>query len=109
MPRVIADFTDRVTVSPASFYALGYIYSVPLDKWTITDMACDYVFLGDTIVDFEIPGTLGLIYKHKIWLTQKKKERVYPFIRSEHYLAGVETSPMLNFIYVISKDLSTAV
>jgi (E)-4-hydroxy-3-methylbut-2-enyl-diphosphate synthase len=106
VPRVIADFTEKQKVTPASLYALGYIYSVPLDKWTILDTACDYVFLGDNLIDFEIPGTLGLIYLHKTWLKQKEQTRAFPFIRSEHYLQGVETSPVLNFIYVTLKDLS---
>jgi (E)-4-hydroxy-3-methylbut-2-enyl-diphosphate synthase len=106
VPRVIADFSTKEKVTPASLFAVGYQYSVPLDKWTITDMACDYVFLGDTVVDFEIPGTLGLIYNHRTWINQQQKERVYPFITSADYLAGVPQSPVLNFIYVLLKDLS---
>ena len=51
-------------------------------------MACDYIFLGDQEIDFEIPGTLGLIYNHKTWLTQKDQDRAYPFIRAEKYLDG---------------------
>jgi (E)-4-hydroxy-3-methylbut-2-enyl-diphosphate synthase len=64
VPRVIADFSAKEKITAASLFALGYQYSVPLDKWNITDMACDYIFLGDKTVDFEIPGTLGFIYNH---------------------------------------------
>ena len=39
--------------SEARFFQLGYNYSVPLDKWNISDMA-DYVFVGDNDIDFEI-------------------------------------------------------
>jgi (E)-4-hydroxy-3-methylbut-2-enyl-diphosphate synthase len=60
VPRVIADFSIKDKITPASLFALGYQYSVPLDKWNITDMACDYIFLGDKTIDFEIPGTLGI-------------------------------------------------
>jgi (E)-4-hydroxy-3-methylbut-2-enyl-diphosphate synthase len=108
VPRVIADFSDRKSVTAASLFALGYNYSVPLDKWNITDMACDYVFLGDNAIDFEIPGTLGLIFNHATWLSNKKKDRAYPFIRAEHYLGGVETSAVLNFIYACLPDVSSA-
>ena len=73
IPRVVADFTAKEKITQASLFALGYQYSVPLDKWNITDMACDYIFLGDQEIDFEIPGTLGLIYNHKAWLMQKGK------------------------------------
>ncbi len=105
IPRVVADFTAKEKITQASLFALGYQYSVPLDKWNITDMACDYIFLGDQEIDFEIPGTLGLIYNHKTWLMQKGKDRAYPFIRAEKYLTGVEQSPVLNFIYALLPDV----
>ena len=106
VPRVIADFSSKEKITPASLFALGYHYSVPLDKWNITDMACDYIFLGDRSIDFEIPGTLGLVYNHATWLSQRKEARSYPFIRAYDYLNGVETSDKVNFIYACLKDLS---
>ena len=108
IPRVIADFTAKEKITHASLFALGYQYSVPLDKWNIADMACDYIFLGDQKLDFEIPGTLGLIYNHKTWLSNKNQARAYPFIRAEKYLAGTEQSDTLNFIYALISDLSQA-
>lgn len=108
VPRVIADFSTREKITPASLFGVGYHYSVPLDKWNISDLACDYVFLGDQTIDFAIPGTLGLIYNHKTWLTQKHNDRVYPFIRSEAYLdAATELSPRLNFVYACLKDIAS--
>ena len=58
----MADFCLKNKITPASFFALGYNYSVPLDKWNISDMAADYVFVGDNEINFEVPGTLGIIY-----------------------------------------------
>lgn len=106
VPRVVADFSLKTKVTPASLFALGYQYSVPLDKWNITDMACDYIFLADTIVDFEIPGTLGLIYNHQTWIKQKEQVRAYPFIRATEYIHGVECSDKLNFIYACLPDIN---
>jgi (E)-4-hydroxy-3-methylbut-2-enyl-diphosphate synthase len=106
VPRVIADFSGKQQVTAASLFAVGYNYSVPLDKWNITDMACDYVFLGDNSVDFEIPGTLGLIFNHAVWLKNKHRDRTYPFIRAQQYLEGVETSKVLNFIYANLTNLN---
>jgi (E)-4-hydroxy-3-methylbut-2-enyl-diphosphate synthase len=108
VPRVVADFSDKKTITAASLFGVGYNYSVPLDKWNITDIACDYLFVGDTTIDFEIPGTLGIIYNHATWLQHKSKPRSYPFIRSENYLKGVETSSSLNFIYCTLKDVSSS-
>lgn len=106
VPRVVADFSGKEKITAASFFAIGYQYSVPLDKWNISDMACDYVFLGDRNIDFEIPGTLGLIFNHATWLTQKSKARTYPFIRAEQYLQGVELSSAANFIYACLKGVT---
>jgi (E)-4-hydroxy-3-methylbut-2-enyl-diphosphate synthase len=106
VPRVLADFSMKEKITPASLFALGYHYSVPLDKWNITDMACDYIFLGDRTIDFEVPGTVGLIYNYSTWLLNKYERRAYPFITSKDYQRAVEQSPDLNFIYVQWKDIS---
>jgi (E)-4-hydroxy-3-methylbut-2-enyl-diphosphate synthase len=107
VPRVVADFSAKQKITPASLFSLGYHYSVPLDKWNIADMACDYIFANETVIDFEIPGTLGIIYAHATWLTQKKKDRSYPFIKSQDYLKGVELSSHINFVYAKLSDLNT--
>ncbi len=108
VPRVIADFSNKDKITAASFFAIGYNYSVALDKWNITDMACDYVYMGDNVIDFEIPGTLGIIYNYKTWLTQKHKDRVYPFIKPEDFLDGILLSPQANFIYTCLKQITPA-
>ena len=64
-PVVNADFSHKKKITPASFFAIGYNYSVPLDKWHISDMAADYVFVGDHEINFEVPGTLGIVYTIK--------------------------------------------
>ncbi len=104
VPIVMADFCLKKDITPASFFALGYHYSVPLDKWNITDAACDYVFVGDKIVDFETPGTLGIIYNHKTWLSYK--DNSFPFLDVKTYLEGVELSDRLNVLYVTLPELS---
>ncbi|MEC8273671.1 MAG: (E)-4-hydroxy-3-methylbut-2-enyl-diphosphate synthase [Bacteroidota bacterium] len=106
VPIVMADFSLKKNITPASFFALGYRYSVPTDKWNISDMACDYVFLGSAEIDFDIPGTLGVIYHHDTWLKHKDKERVYPFLTSKNYLEGGVFSEQMNVIYACLEDLN---
>lgn len=106
VPRVIADFSAKENVTPASLFAVGYQYSVPLDKWHIADTACDYLFLGDRKIDFQIPGTLGLIFNHKTWLDQRQRDRAYPFIRAAAYLDSPVLSPVLNFVYACIGDVT---
>ncbi len=107
VPIVMADFCLKEKITPASFFALGYKYSVSLDKWDITDTACDYVFVGDKTVDFEVPGTLGVIYNHKTWLNHKEKS--YPFLDAKTYLTGVELSDKLNVVYITLPELNNTI
>lgn len=104
VPVVIHDFCLKEKVTPASFFALGYNYSVPLDKWNISDMACDYVFLGNKTIDFKVPGTLGIIYNYKTWLSNKSN--AYPFLSAKEYLASNDLSEVMNMVYVTLSELS---
>jgi (E)-4-hydroxy-3-methylbut-2-enyl-diphosphate synthase len=104
VPRVIADFSRKEIITPASLFGLGYHYSVPLDKWNISDVACDYLFLGDRSVSFGLPGTLALICHHATWVKHRGAERGFPLIPANEYLGGVELSDQLNFISVGLRD-----
>ena len=61
VPRVMADlcYTDKIT--PDSLTELGYTYFKEDDKWGISDLACDYIDIGKKEIDFNIPGTLGIM------------------------------------------------
>lgn len=104
VPRVIADFSARETISPATFFSVGYNYSVPMDKWNINDMACDYVYVGDNIINFEIPGTLGIIYNSEVWKNIKHPVRQYPLFCGEEFFKSEKTHEELNFV-AITKDV----
>ncbi|MBL7950314.1 MAG: (E)-4-hydroxy-3-methylbut-2-enyl-diphosphate synthase [Flavobacteriales bacterium] len=99
VPVVMADLSAKERITPATLFAWGYRYSVPLDKWNITDQACDYVFIGKNSIDFAIPGTLGIVQEHATWLKDKSKDRHYPFHTIDAYLAGAERHPRLNIVY----------
>lgn len=105
VPRVISDLSGKEKITPASLFAMGYHYSVPLDKWNIADMACDFVFLGDRLVDFEIPGTLGLIYNYQTWLSHRDRDRAYPLLSAKEYLTSSVRSSELNFVVVSLSDI----
>lgn len=80
VPRVIMDYSMKSEITAASLFAVGCNYSVPLDKWNLTDMACDFIYCGKHEVNFEIPGTLGLICDYDIWKNKTSRVRTYPMI-----------------------------
>jgi (E)-4-hydroxy-3-methylbut-2-enyl-diphosphate synthase len=105
VPRVVADFSGKEKITPASLFAVGYNYSVSLDKWNLSDTACDYVYIGSKTIDFDIPGTLGIIQDVSIW---KDATRHYPLLDVNQYLIGGSLSNTLNFITVKLDDLTSA-
>ncbi|MFM9075653.1 MAG: flavodoxin-dependent (E)-4-hydroxy-3-methylbut-2-enyl-diphosphate synthase, partial [Bacteroidota bacterium] len=107
VPRVIADLSRRSQLTPASFFGLGYGYSVPLDKWNIADHACDYVYTGNGVVDFEIPGTLGIISDHEAWMVNRHRDRYYPLISAAQALTEIELHESLNFLQLTIDDLNS--
>jgi (E)-4-hydroxy-3-methylbut-2-enyl-diphosphate synthase len=105
VPRVIADYSSHDKITPASLFAVGYRYSVPLDKWNIADMACDYLFTGDCPVVFDIPGTLGIVHHHKTWLKNRNRPRTFPMLTAAEFRSGIERSEVLNLVRTQLIDL----
>ncbi|MFT3884298.1 MAG: flavodoxin-dependent (E)-4-hydroxy-3-methylbut-2-enyl-diphosphate synthase [Flavobacteriales bacterium] len=106
VPVVMADLSAKERITPASLFAWGYHYSVPLDKWNLTDQACDYLFIGDRQLDFEIPGTLGVVQEHTAWLKDRAKPRHYPFIWIKDLERGALLHPEINFVFAPAIDLT---
>lgn len=84
-PVVIADYSMKQIITPANFYGFGYNYSVQLDKWNLQDLAADYVYIGSNTLNFEVPGTLGVIMDFATWKnTPTTKKEYYPLIQLEN-------------------------
>lgn len=105
-PIVFGDLSGREKITAASLFPFGYNYAVSLDKYNISDLACDYIFIGNNTVDFEIPGTLGLVTSAKNWQKQTDKQRLYPLFSVDDYLDTDFHSPQLNFINARIEELS---
>lgn len=100
VPRVIADFSDKTSITPSNLFAVGYNYHAASDKWHMSDMACDYIYSGNSILPFEIPGTLGVILNHQTWLQHQQQSRYYPLFCGNEYFQAAEKSDTLNFVVV---------
>ena len=105
VPRVMADLSLVDKINTKTLSHLGYTYFKDDDKWGIGDFACDYIFIGKKNIDFEIPGTLGVIQDYSTWKEQKKT-RHYPFIDVDEYLSGLELNPELNILYLTLPQLN---
>ncbi|MGZ4068271.1 MAG: (E)-4-hydroxy-3-methylbut-2-enyl-diphosphate synthase [Bacteroidia bacterium] len=98
VPRVLADFSDKEKITPATFFACGYNYSVQLDKWNLTDLAADYIYAGNNKIDFELPGTLGIIYNSDTWKANSGQKQCYPLFCADEYFNSDKRSDKINFV-----------
>ncbi|MBK7888858.1 MAG: (E)-4-hydroxy-3-methylbut-2-enyl-diphosphate synthase [Bacteroidetes bacterium] len=106
VPRVIADYSKVEKLTAASFFAVGYNYHVPTDKWNLSDQACDFIYTGSRAIDFEIPGTLGIIMDALAWSALSEVEQMYPLFTPEEFVAAEKRSAQLNFISMDADTLS---
>jgi (E)-4-hydroxy-3-methylbut-2-enyl-diphosphate synthase len=96
VPRVILDFSQIPLENPAVLHRAGYSYSVPLDKWNLSDLACDYIYIGKQIPAFEVPGTLGLIVDLDSWDSNRYNH--FPLLSSNEYVAASLDNTQLKFV-----------
>ncbi|MEN9968440.1 MAG: hypothetical protein RIR94_618 [Bacteroidota bacterium] len=103
VPVVLADLSAQQQIKHAHFFGFGYQYSIPLDKWNILDQAADYVYIGSNLLDFEVPGTLGIIVDYPLWKTDyQSKAGFYPLILSSQ-LAEIK-SEQICFLPLEAED-----
>ncbi|MEE2858280.1 MAG: (E)-4-hydroxy-3-methylbut-2-enyl-diphosphate synthase [Candidatus Neomarinimicrobiota bacterium] len=105
VPIVIADLSKKQKLNKELFFDLGYVYKKNEDKWIIKDMACDYVYLNENKVDFDLPGSLGIIQSYSNWLENNGKN-IYPALKINEYLNANIFHEKLNFIHLTIKDIS---
>ncbi|MGN6601050.1 MAG: (E)-4-hydroxy-3-methylbut-2-enyl-diphosphate synthase [Ginsengibacter sp.] len=99
VPVVIADFHKKEKIDARDLKSIGYSYNTVSDKWNIGDLAADYIFCGDTAIEFALPGTLRLIHNFDSWKKLEDKSQSFPLLTEEEFLnEQSELSPILNFV-----------
>jgi len=88
VPVVVHTMRDGA-LEPSSLFGAGYRYSVPLDKWNLDDDACDWVYVGDRVLNFDIPGTLHVLVEAHAWRAfDAPPERHHPLWHVSDWLAN---------------------
>ena len=100
VPVVIADLSHLARIQPADLVAIGYTYDVATDKWTISDAAADYVFIGHAPLDFNLPGTLSIVASPAVCAIANNTEKYHPIIDAASYTSLDAKHPQLNFVQI---------
>ncbi|XVJ66794.1 MAG: (E)-4-hydroxy-3-methylbut-2-enyl-diphosphate synthase [Lacibacter sp.] len=104
VPVVIADLSKIETITPQHLESVGYKYDEATDKWSIGDMAADYIFTGNQLLSFQLPGTLKVIVYPEAWKeaqrTPSGEEKYFPIFMDSGFAEAERKSELLNFVMV---------
>ncbi len=100
VPVVIADLSKINKITTNHLQSIGYFYDAATDKWTIGDAAADYIFTGDQLLDFALPGTLKVIVYPAAWQLAEEKSKYLPIYSDSGYAEAVLKSDRLNFVMI---------
>lgn len=109
-PRVLADFSSISNIQPIDLKAIGHHYSEKLDKWNMTEVGADYIYLDKNPLDFMLPNGLCKIVDYSIWCKTSESNSCYPLFHSfrdfQSCISGSK-HPSLNFIELNFEDLKS--
>jgi (E)-4-hydroxy-3-methylbut-2-enyl-diphosphate synthase len=100
VPVVIADLSHLSNIKTSDLIAIGYTYDAATDKWAISDAAADYVFIGQTPLDFNLPGTLSIVASPAVCSIANNTEKYHPIMDAASYIALDAKHPQLNFVQI---------
>jgi (E)-4-hydroxy-3-methylbut-2-enyl-diphosphate synthase len=101
VPRVIANFAQK-TIEPNDLAAIGYNFDADLDKWNMTELGADYIFLGENIAPFMLPMGLKAIYKPSTWEKTIDKSNSFPMFSATEFENAKVFSQTINFVQINS-------
>ncbi len=100
VPVVIADLSKIEKITPDHLQSIGYNYDAVTDKWTIGDAAADYVFTGNQLLDFALPGTLKVIVYPATWQQAVDTNTYFPLFSDKGFAEAEAKSDTLNFVMI---------
>lgn len=106
VPRVVADYSERKILSQKDLVDIGYTYDEPSDKWNLSDIAADLIFLGKNILSFDCPNGLKAIYDFETWKDLGNNYNSYPIFTAKQFVEEGKKSGQLNFVNLYYNDLS---
>ncbi|MDM8176502.1 MULTISPECIES: (E)-4-hydroxy-3-methylbut-2-enyl-diphosphate synthase [Olivibacter] len=107
VPRVVADLSNKRLIDPMVLKDIGYIYDPLLDKYHMGDQSVDFVFFGDNLPSFTMPGNLKQVYNFATWLGLTNKENAHPLYTLHDYINASERDTNLNLVRIFHDDLES--
>ncbi|MDZ4666801.1 MAG: (E)-4-hydroxy-3-methylbut-2-enyl-diphosphate synthase [bacterium] len=103
VPRVIANYSNT-HLKIENLAAVGYSFNAQTDKWSMSELGADYLFLGNQIAPFMLPVGLKAIYDPATWQKASDKSNAFPLFSVSEWLESSVFSSTLNFLKINSQD-----
>src|SRR4030066_1139371 len=100
VPRVFADYSARKIIAHKDLADAGYSYDAPSDKWNMSDMAADLIYLGKQNTPFDIPMGMKVVHDYNHWLKLDVQEKSFPLLNVGDYKSSNQKSNILNFVEI---------
>lgn len=107
VPRVIIDISQENLKDPFILSAVGYRYDVLNDKYHMGDQSVDFVYLGNNLPSFTLPGNLKVLYEHATWLSLTDKGNKHPVYTLAEFNEATIKDPALNLLRIHNTDLTS--
>lgn len=98
VPVVVAEMAHVAQLEPAMLRSVGYQYDEESDKWNIADAAADYLYTGDMVPAFGLPGTLQVVANVEAWNGASDKKKCHPLLTVAQYVDGVAEHAEVRFV-----------
>ncbi|QNA43889.1 (E)-4-hydroxy-3-methylbut-2-enyl-diphosphate synthase [Lacibacter sediminis] len=112
VPVVIADLSKLDSITPKELERVGYKYDEGTDKWSIGDMAADYIFIANQRLNFELPGTLKVIVYPETWkasaATVAGEQKYFPIFADSGFAEAEVKNEEMNFVMIDCYNDDTA-
>ncbi|MFA6085355.1 (E)-4-hydroxy-3-methylbut-2-enyl-diphosphate synthase [Mucilaginibacter sp.] len=107
VPRVVVDLSRANLKDPAVMNDAGYLYSPALDKYNMAEQSVDFVYLGDSLPSFSLPGNLKQLYNYPTWQKLVNKTLCHPVFTLQEYINATDRTSTLNLVRIKNADLET--
>jgi (E)-4-hydroxy-3-methylbut-2-enyl-diphosphate synthase len=107
VPRVVVDLSRANLKNPAVMNDAGYLYSPVLDKYNMAEQSVDFVYLGDSLPSFSLPGNLKQLYNYPTWQKLTNKTLCHPVFTLQEYIDATDRTSALNLVRIKNADLET--
>lgn len=104
VPIVISDLSMINNLGYKNLSDIGYSYMKNIDKWIVSDIAPDFIYLKNINKNIDLPLQLKIICPYKIWKDNKKNTSLYPLLNVRQF--SIENVNSKKFVNLSSDDIN---